>query len=126
MLSNPCLSLCSQHVLAGSAIVDIARAGTQVAVVQQHGATMLFAEHDLGTPVSELATDASSSGLLACSPDGSALLMAGGAHLQRLPLPAGLNPSPEALELGEEQPGGSLSGITCQEEAGVFAAAQGR
>ncbi|EFN51105.1 hypothetical protein CHLNCDRAFT_59336 [Chlorella variabilis] len=125
MLCGPCLSPCSQHWRAGSGVSRILGAGERVAVGLEDGGTLLFSEHDLGAPLSELPAGAGRCSAAACTPDGGTLLLGVGAQLRAVALAGGPNPSPEPLDLGGEQPDAPVACIACQEHANVFAIARG-
>jgi hypothetical protein len=87
---------------------------------------LLFGEHELGHPVSDLPGIGPGCSTAACSPDGGMLLLGGGPLLQRVQLAAGQPPSPEALILDGVQEGAPVACIACQDRAAVFAVASGR
>lgn len=129
MLGAPCLSPCSQHWRAGSGVACIQRAGGQVAVgLAEQGGTLLFDEHDLGRPVSDVPGSARGTAF-AASRDGAVMLLgnaAGEPPLRRLQLTAGGNPSAEVFELAGDEEGAPVACIARQQRADVFGLARGR
>ena len=124
MLGGRCLSPCSQHWHASSGIACVLAAGSQIAVGTAGGSLLLFGEHELGLPVSEL--HGSGCSTAAYSPDGGMLLLGGAPLLQRVQLTAGQPPSPEPLILDGVKEGTPVACIACQDRAAVFAVAIGR
>jgi hypothetical protein len=111
MLAAPCLSPCSQHMRAASAVARILAAGGRVAVRQESGPVLLFDEDDLGVVVSEVELQGRRCTAAAWWADGSCLLLGGDGLLQLVALPPGQQPSTRSLALAGCQPDGPVACI---------------